>query len=92
MTYLKDAINFQNVNKVLIIKLRHLGDVVLSTACLSVLKSRYPHLKIDYLVNEEARDLLFDHTDINQVLVYKRKQAKKNLVEKIKVELELALL
>lgn len=72
MTYLKDIPDFSKVKKVLIIKLRHLGDVVLSTPVISILKNRYPHLVLDVLINEEGKELLEGLEQINQVILYKR--------------------
>lgn len=86
MTYLKDLPDFSFVKKVLIIKLRHLGDVVLSTPVISILKQRYPHLEIDVLINEEGKDLLQGLHEINNVILYKRSQAKKNLLSKLRVD------
>jgi len=92
MTYLKDMPDFQKMNKVLIIKLRHLGDVLLSTACIHVLKKRFPHLMIDILINEEGEALLEDIQEIHKVHVYSRKKSKQGFLKKINVELKLASL
>lgn len=86
MTYLKDLPDFSLVKKVLLIKLRHLGDVVLSTPIISVLKLRYPHLEIDMLINEEGRELLYGLEELHEVILYKRSIAKKNIFSKLKVE------
>ena len=45
-----DAIDFAQVKRTLIIKLRHHGDVLLSSPVFSVLKARAPHIEIDALV------------------------------------------
>jgi len=90
MTYLKDSPDFTKIKKVLIIKLRNLGDVVLATASISVLKKRFPHLKIDFLVNEEASGLIEGLKDIDNVLTYKRPKSK-GLFKKISAEKELFL-
>lgn len=89
MTYLTDIPDFSKIKKVLIIKLRHLGDVVLSTPVISILKNRYPHLEIDMLINEEGKELLEGLDELNDVLLYKRSQAKKNFFSKIKVDYSL---
>lgn len=76
MTYLKDVPDFSKIKKVLIIKLRHLGDVVLSTPVYYVLKKRFPHLQVDVLVNEESKGLLEGIEEIAHVQVYKRPKVK----------------
>jgi heptosyltransferase III len=89
MTYLKDLPDFSKVKKVLLIKLRHLGDVVLSTPVISVLKNRYPHLEIDMLINEEGKELVEGLEAIQKVILYKRTQAKKNFFSKLSVDVAL---
>lgn len=89
MTYLTDTPDFNKIKKVLLVKLRHLGDVVLSTATISALKSAYPHLEIDMLVNQEAAGLLKGLKQLNKILTYRRADAKKGLLAKIKLELGL---
>lgn len=91
MTYLNDTPDFFSIKKVLLIKLRHLGDVVLSTATLSALKEFYPHLEIDMLVNDEAQFLLEGLKDVKKILCYHRKKSKGGLLQKIKAELGLFL-
>jgi heptosyltransferase-3 len=88
MTYLKDAPDFSKLKKVLIIKLRHLGDVVLSTPVYHTLKKRFPHLEIDVLVNEESKGLLEGIREISNVLTYKRPK-EKGLLKKVKAEVNL---
>lgn len=91
MSYLKDPIDFSKLRKVLFIKLRHLGDVVLSTPAIYVLKSRFPHLQIDFLINEEGKDLVAGLGEISELLLYERKKAKKNFLSMICTEGALAL-
>lgn len=88
MTYLKDAPDFSKIKKVLIIKLRHLGDVVLSTPVYHTLKKRFPHLEIDVLVNEESKGLLEGIEEVSNVLTYKRPK-EKGLFNKVKAEADL---
>ncbi len=49
------------VRRVLVIKLRNLGDVLLSAPVISTLKSQNPHLEIDALVYADTGDMLRDH-------------------------------
>jgi heptosyltransferase-3 len=86
MTYLKDTPDFTKLRKVLIIKLRHLGDVLLATPVVSVLKTRYPHLQIDMLINEEAAELVAGDARVGHVLTYSRKKGEKSVYAKLSSE------
>lgn len=64
---LKDAIDLAALHRVLVIKLRHHGDVLLTAPVFSVLKSRAPHLEIDALVYRDTAEMLTLHPSISQV-------------------------
>lgn len=64
---LKDAIDLAALHRVLVIKLRHHGDVLLTAPVFSTLKSRAPHLEIDALVYRDTADMLTLHPAISQV-------------------------
>ena len=86
MPFIEDAPDFSKIKKVLVIKMRHLGDVLLSTGVISCLKQRHPHLEIDLLINEEGKELLDEVKEISKIIPYDRKKAKKSLISKIKIE------
>ena len=44
--------------KILVIKFRHIGDVLLSSVLAKNLKEIYPDSTVDYLVNAESIDML----------------------------------
>ena len=47
-----------DIRKILVLELWHMGDVVLATSVLQSLRSMYPHARITLLAKEHARDLL----------------------------------
>ena len=47
----------------------HLGDVVMSTACLHILKSTWPDVEIGFLIGSWSRALLEGHPDIGRLHV-----------------------
>lgn len=68
MSYgLDDAIDLGSIRRVLVVKLRHHGDVLLSAPVFSVLKGRAPHAEIDALVYEDTRPMLEGHPAIAEV-------------------------
>lgn len=73
------------IKRILIIKLRGIGDVILSTIVLKNLKSQFPSAVIDYLTEKPSRDALSNIPEVNDILLYNRKSA----VQKIKQILEI---
>jgi len=63
-------IDFSKIQKVLVAKLRHHGDVLLSSPVFSVLKERFPHLEIDAYIYSETLPMLEGHPAISSFLLY----------------------
>jgi heptosyltransferase-3 len=59
-----DAVALDRIHRVLVIKLRNLGDVLLTSPVISTLKSQAPHLEVDALVYADTADMLRDHPDL----------------------------
>lgn len=64
---LKDAIDLSALRRVLVIKLRHHGDVLLTSPLFGALKNHAPHLEIDALVYHDTAEMLTLHPAIAQV-------------------------
>ena len=60
-------------SKILIIKLSSIGDVVHTLPFLEVLKNNHPDSRIDWLVEEEASQVISGHPAINRIIISKRK-------------------
>lgn len=58
--------------KILVIKLRALGDTILMTAPLQELKRAYPDAKIDVVVTAAWAPLLENHPAVHEVFTYER--------------------
>jgi predicted lipopolysaccharide heptosyltransferase III len=63
----------RSVKRILLIKLRYLGDVVLSTPILPLLHKKFPEAKLTFLVNPGTAELLQDNPYLNEVWVLPRK-------------------
>lgn len=63
----KDAIPFADVQRVLVIKLRHHGDVLLSSPVFSALRRAAEHCEVDALVYAETAPMLQDHPAISHL-------------------------
>ncbi len=59
--------------RILIIKFRNIGDVLLATPLIENLKLNYPNARIDFALNKETEDMITLNPHINEVLSYDRK-------------------
>ena len=87
--YLKDAIPLDQLKRVLVIKLRHHGDVLLTSPVFSVLKSHAPHCEIDALVYADTAEMLSKHPAISELHTIDRNWKKLGLWGQAKAELDL---
>ena len=64
--------NIPQKAKILLIKLRSIGDVVYNTAVYSPLKRRFPDAHLTVVVERPSYDLVCDHPDADDVLCFKK--------------------
>jgi heptosyltransferase-3 len=79
----------KDVKKILLIKFRHHGDVLLSTPLIAACRQQFPKAKIDFLIYEESAPLLKYHPDISQLLFVQRSWRKLKLITRLKNEWDL---
>jgi 3-deoxy-D-manno-octulosonic-acid transferase/heptosyltransferase-1 len=65
-----------------IVKLSAIGDVVHTLPLLEVLKKEFSNTRIDWVVEEEASQMIEGHSAIDQVIVSRRKSWQKRLLKK----------
>jgi lipopolysaccharide heptosyltransferase II len=65
------------INKILIIRLSSLGDILLTTPVIRALKQQYPAAMIDLVVKEQYKDSLLYNPNISALLIYEKGNAKK---------------
>ncbi len=80
-SYLPDAIDLTRVKRVLVIKLRHFGDVLLTSPVFTSLDTQIPGVEIDALVYAETAPMLEDHPAISQVHCIDRSWKKQGLIK-----------
>ncbi len=81
--------DLKDVNKILVIKMRHHGDVLLSSPLFSVLKNRLPDAQIDAYIYEDTLPMLEGHLAITKYFLYDRKWKKLPLLKKLSKEFAL---
>ena len=61
------AVDLQGVQRVLVTRLRYLGDVVLSTPLLAALREALPQARIEYLTMEPYAEVLRHHPVVDEI-------------------------
>jgi heptosyltransferase-1 len=65
---------------ILLIKLSAIGDVVHSLPLLEVLRKNFPEARIDWLIEEEASQIIEGHRDLDRMILSRRKSWQKRLL------------
>lgn len=80
-----DIHNLATINKILVVRLSSLGDILLTTPLLRALKNCNPNLQIDFLLRQEYKDLLKLNTNLHELFLFTRNDFENlNLVNKLK--------
>jgi heptosyltransferase-3 len=74
---------------ILLIKLRHHGDMLLTTPAINALRQRYPQANIDVLLYKETRPMLEAHPAIRQLHIIDRNWKKEGGWQKLRHEMAL---
>ncbi len=67
-------LDLSNVNRILVIKLRAIGDVLLSTPVIKSLRENFPEAEIDFLTEPQSEDILKGNAYVNNVIIFGRKE------------------
>lgn len=84
-----NPIHSGNISRALIIKLRHHGDVLLSTPVFSALKHAAPQCEIDALIYDETTEMLEGHPAIAQIQTVGRYWKQNGTTASMRLELRL---
>lgn len=81
-----------NPKKILVMKFRNIGDVLLITPLIKNLKLNYPDAAIDIAVNKGTQEMITLNPNVNNVIIYDRAKIKKeNPFKRIWSEIKFAL-
>ncbi len=81
-----DAVPLDTLHRVLVVKLRNLGDVLLTSPVFSCLAQHAPHVEIDALVYRDTAEMLSGHPDISQLFTIDRKWKHLGLLRQFRAE------
>jgi heptosyltransferase-1 len=73
-----------NPRSILLLRFRRLGDIVLTTPAVSLLKRRFPEASTVYLVEEPYRRLVEGNPDIDRVIIVPVKQNRRDFFRLIR--------
>jgi ADP-heptose:LPS heptosyltransferase len=59
-----------NINKVLLVKLDHLGDVLMTTSIFPIIKSNFPNAKMDIMIGEWSKNIVEDNPHVDEVIIF----------------------
>jgi len=80
----QQRIDPSKIKKVLLIRLRRIGDVILTTPAVSALRKAFPSALISYIVEEPYKELVEGNPCLNNVYVLKKKQNSKDFLKFIR--------
>ena len=75
-----DPIGVDSLRRVLVVKLRHHGDVLLASPVFRVLAARAPQAEIDALVYADTRDMLAGHPAVSGIHLIDREWKRQGLL------------
>jgi heptosyltransferase-3 len=79
---------FKNVRKILVLKFRHIGDVLLIIPTIRALKETFPEASISVAVNAGTEAVLSGHGLIDELIVFDRSVKKLPILQKIAKEID----
>lgn len=79
-------INKSEIKKILCIKPRGIGDIILSTIILENIHAYFPAAEINYLTEDFAKDAVSNHPLVSKVLSYKKDDSIFSIIKKIRKE------
>ncbi len=83
-------VEFRDVKKILVIKLRHIGDVLLTIPAIRALKNTFPNSSITAVVNSVTEAVLEGNTLINEIFALDRSMLKQSLLKRVGYEISFA--
>lgn len=64
----------ERIGKILVIKLRAIGDVLLSTVVLKNLRHNFPSAKIDFLTEPPSKDIIDGNPFVDELIIFEREK------------------
>lgn len=78
---------FKNIKNILVVKLRHIGDVLLTAPVFRALRENFPDARICGLVGAGTEDVLTGNPNINEIITLKRDMKGAGFIDRLSYEL-----
>ncbi len=69
------------INKILVIRLSSMGDVVLTTPLVRSLRREFPNARIDFLLNKSFSEIYKFNPNIDNLILYDRELSKQQIIK-----------
>jgi lipopolysaccharide heptosyltransferase II len=79
----RQKINPSQIKKILIIRLRRIGDIIMTTPAVSALRKGFPDAFISYVVEEPYKNLVEGNPALDKIIVIEKGQSKKDFIKLI---------
>jgi len=76
--------HLENPHKILIIRLSSIGDIILTTALIRSVRTKYPEAQIDFLVKKQFLDIVVHNPNLSNILVFEKGEKLSALKSRIK--------
>ncbi len=86
---LDTSIDLTSIRRILVVKLRHQGDVLLSSPVFRTLKNHLPDVEVDALIYHDTREMLTEHPSVSEVHTIDREWKHMGLIGQASAELKL---
>ena len=83
--------DLKGVKRILVIKMRHHGDVLLTSPLFSILKKTLPHAQIDAFIYKDSLEMLEGHPAISDFLLYDKAWKRRSFFYKMSKEISVFL-
>src|SRR5438128_578308 len=70
----RSAVHLKDHDRVLLIRLGAVGDVLRTLPALHLIRMTYPGLHLAWVVEDPSRDLLVGHPEIDELIVFPRRE------------------
>lgn len=64
------------INKIIVIELKYIGDIIVTTPVYTALKNRFPNAKIDVAVPSGMEDIFYGNKNINKIIIMDKENPK----------------
>lgn len=81
----RQRIDPSQIKKILLIRLRRIGDVILTTPAVTVLREGFPQAFISYVVEKPYRELVEGNPNLDKIIVLEKKQSIRDFFKLIRL-------